>query len=79
MGRQKSAEAVVAGRTGGEGPNMSAGRRLAFDGDRRRRRRAEKPRARSEGSGRKPREQDMGASSATARPMPLQTGGETCG
>src|SRR6266849_6103672 len=70
MGRQKSAEAVVVGPTG-EGLNVTRRReaglsmvkRDADDG-------AEMRHAYSKGSGRKPREQEMGASTATARPTP---------
>src|SRR6266581_4368865 len=72
MGRQESAEAVVAGPIG-EGPNMK--RRMenglsmvridAEDG-------VEMPRAHAESSGRKPRGQALGASNATTGPSPSQ-------
>lgn len=70
MGRQKSADAVVAG-PNGEGLNVQCWKEFGSsmtmtdaDGG------TEMSRASSEVGGRKPLEQEVGASSVTAEPMP---------
>ena len=72
MGRQKSAEAVVAARhRHGEGPNVYVDQETGLsmmDGDAANG--AGTPRAHPEGSGRKPREHGLGASNVTAGPEP---------